>query len=114
MQPGSEGGATVKTADLAPCLQKCLLSDILGVDRVSRHTAGQLEHRAAMTLYKRTERVTIAATRIFNGGIIALIHQAVSLDSDACRRLVGRKRYSEGIADHGRAGRHGRESGEGN
>ncbi len=44
-----------------------------------------------MALNERTKRVTIAATRIFDGGIIAPVHQAVSLDSDAGRRLVGRK-----------------------
>jgi hypothetical protein len=49
-----------------------------------------------MALHERTKGVTIAATRIFDGGIIAPIHQAVSLDCDAGLRLVGRMRIFGG------------------
>lgn len=89
VQPRPKGSTAVETPHFAPGLQKSLLSDIFGVNGVSGHTAGQLEHRAAVALDERTKRVTIAATRIFECGIIAPIHQAVSLDSGAVPRLVG-------------------------
>jgi len=103
VQPRSEGGAAVETANFAPCFQKGLLRDIFGVDGISRHTAGQLEHRAAMALYERTKGVTVTATRIFDGGIIAPVHQAVSLDCDAGPGLVGKRNDFRGGGGYDRA-----------
>jgi len=56
-----------------------------------------------MALHERTKGVTIAATRIFDGSIIAPIHQAVSLDCEACLRLVGKRDDFGGSAGYDRA-----------